>query len=76
MLAVPKLNRWAWYRDILVGEAINHPGFENRQRIATNKVLKLDKKLGMAVCTANEVWQLGEPGNLGMYVDPISRRFF
>ena len=75
-MLTPKLDKWALYNDVLVGEAVNHPEFEQRQRVRTNKCLFLDKKVGIAKCTENEIWQLGEPGNLGMYVDPISRRFF
>lgn len=55
---------------------MNHPDFENRQRVATNKVTKLDTKLGMALCVGNEQWQLGEPGKLADYVDPITKRFY
>lgn len=73
---IPSLNKWAIYRDVLVGEAMNHPDFENRQRVATNKVTKLDTKLGMALCVGNEQWQLGEPGKLADYVDPITKRFY
>lgn len=75
-MIVATLDKWATYRDVLVGEAINHPGFEQHQRVATNKCVSLDKKLGVAYCTGDEVWQLGQPGHLGMYVDPITRKFF
>jgi hypothetical protein len=79
---IPKLNKWVVYNDVLLGEAINHPQFEQRQRVQTNKVLKMDIKSGMAECVPDvgsiekEYWQLGEPGNLSNYVDPITKRFF
>lgn len=76
MKPIPVLDKWAAYNDVLVGEAVNHPEFENRTRVHTNKVILIDVKLGMAACTADEVWQLGRPGKLGDYVDPVSRRFF
>ena len=41
-----------------------------------NHVAILDEKLGMAKCSGDEVWQLGEPGKLAMYVDPITKRFY
>jgi hypothetical protein len=73
---IPTLDKWATYNDILVGEAVNHPQFEQRQRVATNKCIKLDIKMAMAVCVADEVWQLGRPGKLGDYVDPVTKKFF
>jgi hypothetical protein len=74
--SIPTLNKWAPYQDVLVGEAFNHPGFEQRSRVVTNKIIKLDVKNAMAVCVADEIWQLGEPGKLADYIDPVSRRFF
>ena len=76
MIIVPTLDKWAVFNDVLVGEALNHPQFEQRQRVQTNKCTKLDKKLGVAYCVANEIWQLGQPGHLGQYVDPVTKRFF
>lgn len=76
MITVPTLDKWAVFNDVLVGEALNHPEFEQRQRIKTNKVTKLDRKLGVAYCVAKEVWQLGQPGHLGQYVDPITKKFY
>lgn len=76
MLKVPTLNKWAIYNDVLLGEAMNHPDFDSRQRVMTNKCIKLDKDLGVAYCTSDEIWQLGEPGHLGQYIDPVSRKFF
>lgn len=73
---IPTLDKWVPYRDVLVGEALNHPEFEQRQRVTTNKCIKLDAKLGMAVCVANEIWQLGQPGKLENYIDPITKKFF
>lgn len=73
---IPTLDKWAVYQDVLVGEAVNHPGFEQRQRVATNKCVLLDPKNGMAVCVSDEVWQLGRPGKLEYYIDPITKRFF
>ena len=73
---IPTLEKWAVFNDVLIGRTLNHPDFENGKRIRTNKCIKLDKKIGMALCVGNESWQLGEPGHLGMYVDPITKRFF
>lgn len=75
-LKVPILDKWAVFNDVLVGEAIDHPNFETRRRVMTNKCFKLDKAIGMARCSSGEVWQLGQPGHLGMYVDPVTKRFF
>lgn len=72
----PKLDKWARYHDCLVGRAFNHPKIENGQRVQTNHVLILDPKLGFAKCVENEVWQLGQPGHLGQYVDPITKKFY
>lgn len=75
-LNIPTLDKWVKFNDVLVGEAINHPKFEQRQRVRTNKVIFMDEKMGMAKCVADEFWQLGEPSVLGRYVDPITKRFF
>lgn len=75
-MIIPTLDKWAIYRDVLVGEAINHPEFEQRERVVTNKIVVLDQKQAMAACVANEIWQLGRPGKLADYVDPVTRRFF
>ncbi len=72
----PKLDKWARFNNVLVGRVYNHPQFENGQRIQTNNVGILDEKLGMAKCSGNEVWQLGQPGKLEMYQDPITKRFY
>jgi len=77
MITIPTLDKWALFNDVLVGEALNHPEYEQRQRVKTNKLLKpVDKKLGIAFCIANESWQLGQPGHLGQYVDPITKKFY
>ncbi len=73
---VPKLDKWARFNNVLVGRAFNHPEFENGQRVKTNHVAILDENLGMAKCSGNEIWQLGEPGKLSMYVDPVTKRFY
>ncbi len=73
---VPKLERWARLRDVLIGQAYDHPEFENGQRVQTNHVALLDTKLGFAKCSGDEMWQLGQPGHLGMYEDPITKRFY
>lgn len=75
-LNIPTLDKWAVFNDVLVGEAINHPDFEKGQRVMTNKVLTGSKKDGWIKCVGDEDWQLGQPGNLGMYVDPITKRFY
>ena len=72
---IPKLDKWARYHDCLVGRAFNHPDFENGQRVQTNGGVFVDVKLGFAKCAGNEVWQLGEPGKLSMYEDPITKKF-
>lgn len=75
-LNIPILDRWVKFNDVLLGEAINHPSFEQRQRVKTNKIKTLDEKLGMALCLQNEAWQLGKPGKLADYVDPVTKKFF
>lgn len=72
----PILDHWVKFNDCLLGEAINHPEFEKRQRIVSNRCIKLDEKVGMAICLNDEIWQLGQPGNFARYIDPIGRRFF
>ena len=76
MLTIPTLDSWALFHDCLLGEAINHPNFENGQRVKTNKIIKLDKKIGMVMCVANEYWQLGRPSTLAKYIDPKTKRFY
>ena len=73
---VPKLERWARLRDVLVGQAYNHPEFENGQRVHTNHVTVLDERLGFSKCSGNEIWQLGQPGKLSFYEDPITKEFY
>jgi hypothetical protein len=75
-LNIPRLDNWAVFNDVLVGESNNHPTIENKQRVMSNKCIKLDTKLGFAFCTDNEVWQLGKQSILGRYVDPITKRFY
>jgi hypothetical protein len=75
-MRIPVLDKWAEYNDVIVGEAIDHPEFEQRQRVVTNKCLVLDKKCGFAKCVSNEFWQLGQPGKLSDYIDPVSKKFF
>ncbi len=72
----PTLDNWAVFNDVIVGESLNHPEYETRQRVMSNKIKKLDRKLGVVFCTGDEIWQLGQPGHLGKYVDPITKRFF
>lgn len=76
MLKVPTLDKWAIFHDVLVGEALDHPSFEQRQRIETNKLIKMDKKENIAFCVSGEIWQLGQEGNLGLYVDPLTKKFY
>lgn len=76
MTKVPKLDKWAKLRDVLVGRAYDHPDFENGQRVHTNRVDDLNVKIGFAKCAGNEMWQLGQPGNLSMYQDPVTKRFY
>lgn len=76
MIKVPKLDKWARLRDVLVGRAYDHPNFENGQRIQTNAIGVLDTKIGFAKCAGDEVWQLGQPGALSMYEDPVTKRFY
>ncbi len=73
---IPKLDKWAKFGNTLVGRAYNHPEYENGQRVQTNHVGVLDEKLGIAKCSGDEVWQLGQPGSLSMYEDPITKRFY
>lgn len=75
-MIIPTLENWAPYHEVLIGEAYNHPQFEQRQRVATNRVIKFDLDNAMAVCLDNEVWQLGRQGKLSRYIDPVSKRFF
>ncbi len=73
---IPKLEKWARYHNTLVGRAYNHPDFENGQRVQTNHVAVIDQKFGFAKCSGDEMWQLGQPGTLGMYEDPITKKFY
>lgn len=75
-MILPTLDKWASFNDVLVGEALNHPDFEQRQRVVTNKFITIDKKDGWAACVANEFWQLGQPGKIADYIDPLSKRFY
>ncbi len=72
----PKLDKWVTFNDVLIGRVYDHPGFENGQRVQTNMCTSLDEKIGVAICVAGEVWQLGEPGSLSMYEDPVTKKFY
>ncbi len=75
-MKIPRLDKWARYHDTLVGRAFDHPEFENGQRVQTNHVATLDVKIGFAKCSGDEIWQLGSPGSLNMYEDPITKKFY
>jgi len=52
-----RLENWAWYRNCLTGDAVNHPVFGNRF-IKTSSVVFIDESTGVAE-TRNTVYVLG-----------------